>query len=68
MVDVAGSDFPALGSDWDGITDCSKGLDSPLGLAKLSASLRAKGLKPSTIRKIAWQNAARYLSTALCPS
>jgi membrane dipeptidase len=61
IVDVAGEDTPALGSDWDGFIVPTGPLADPTGLPLLVDALRAAGLTDGTIGKILRGNALRVL-------
>jgi membrane dipeptidase len=61
IVDVAGEDTPALGSDWDGFIVPTKGLSDPLGLPLLVDALLAEGMPERVVRKIVRQNVMRVL-------
>lgn len=61
ILDVAGSDTPALGSDWDGFIRPTVGLEEACKLPLLTDALLARGLPATTIRKILRDNALRVL-------
>jgi membrane dipeptidase len=60
VVDVAGEDTPALGSDWDGMIVPSRGLRDPTGLPNLLDVL-GKRFPARVVEKIARDNALRVL-------
>ena len=64
IVDVAGDDTPALGSDWDGFIVPSAGLGDPTGLPFLVEAMRSGGLTDGTIGKILRGNVLRVLDDA----
>jgi len=61
IVDVAGEDTPALGSDWDGFIVPTQPLSDPTGLPLLVDALRQEGLTDSAIGKILRGNVLRVL-------
>jgi membrane dipeptidase len=64
IIDVAGEDVPALGSDWDGFIVPTQPLCDPLGLPLLVDALLAEGLSESVVGKIMRDNVMRVLGTA----
>jgi membrane dipeptidase len=64
IVDVAGEDTPALGSDWDGFIVPTQPLRDPLGLPLLVDALLAEGLSEIAVGKIVRGNVMRVLGTA----
>jgi membrane dipeptidase len=64
IVDVAGEDTPALGSDWDGFIVPTQPLSDPLGLPLLVEALLADGLSETAVGKIVRGNVMRVLGTA----
>jgi membrane dipeptidase len=64
IVDVAGEDTPALGSDWDGFIVPTQALRDPLGLPLLVDALLAAGLSESSVAKILRGNVLRVLDGA----
>ena len=62
ILDVAGEDTPALGSDWDGFIVPSSPLSDPTGLPLLVDALREAGLTSEAIGKILRGNVRRVLS------
>lgn len=61
VIDVAGEDAPALGSDWDGFIRPTRGLDQAQKLPDLTDALLRRGLPRRVIRKILRENAMRVL-------
>ncbi len=61
VIDVAGEDTPALGSDFDGCVRPLEGLADAADLPRLAAALRRAGLRDEAILKIAGRNALRVL-------
>jgi membrane dipeptidase len=61
IIDVAGEDTPALGSDWDGFIVPTGPLADPTGLPLLVDALRAAGLTDGAIGKILRENVLRVL-------
>jgi membrane dipeptidase len=61
IVDVAGEDTPALGSDWDGFIVPTQLLSDPLGLPLLVDALLASGLSETAVGKIVRGNVMRVL-------
>ncbi len=64
IVDVAGEDAPALGSDWDGFIVPTKELQDPTGLPLLTDALLKAGFRPQLIGKILRGNVMRVLDEA----
>jgi membrane dipeptidase len=64
VVDVAGEDTPALGSDWDGFIVPTQPLSDPLGLSLLVDALLAEGLSEAVVGKIMRGNVMRVLEAA----
>ncbi len=62
IVDVAGEDTPALGSDWDGFIVPTGPLCDPTGLPSLVEELRREGLTDGAIGKILRGNVLRVLA------
>lgn len=58
MIQVAGEDVPALGSDFDGITSLLEIKDAS-GLPMLAGALKEAGLTDVQIEKFAWGNFVR---------
>jgi membrane dipeptidase len=63
IIDVAGEDTPALGSDWDGFIIPTGPLSDPTGLPLLVDALRAGGLTDDAIGKILRGNVLRVLDS-----
>ena len=61
IVDVAGEDTPALGSDWDGFIVPTQPLSDPTGVPLLVDALREEGLTDGAIGKILRHNVLRVL-------
>jgi membrane dipeptidase len=61
MIDVAGEDAPALGSDFDGFVVPPEGLEDIASLPNLTVALSQAGLPPRVIEKILGANALRVL-------
>jgi membrane dipeptidase len=61
VIDVAGEDVPALGSDFDGFAVPPVGLEDVASLPNLTAALSRRGLRPATLAKILGGNALRVL-------
>jgi membrane dipeptidase len=62
IIDVAGEDVAALGSDFDGLVVPAVGLEDVRGLPRLTAALARRGVRQSTLRKILGENALRVLA------
>jgi membrane dipeptidase len=65
VIDVAGEDTPALGSDWDGMIVPTPDLRDASHLPLLTDALLRSGLAESTVAKILRRNAMRVLHD--CP-
>ena len=61
VIDVAGEDVPALGSDFDGFVIPPVGLEDAADLPHLTAALSSRGLPVRVIEKILGGNALRVL-------
>jgi membrane dipeptidase len=61
IVDVAGEDVPALGSDFDGFVVPPDGLEDIAALPNLTVALSRRGVSDRVIRKILGENVARVL-------
>jgi membrane dipeptidase len=61
VVDVAGDDVPALGSDFDGFVIPPEGLDNVACMPNLTAALSRRGLSLRSIEKIIGGNVMRVL-------
>jgi membrane dipeptidase len=63
VIDVAGEDVPALGSDFDGFVVPPEGLEDVAALPNLTVALSRHGLPPRLLEKILGGNALRVLDT-----
>lgn len=63
VIDVAGEDTPALGSDWDGMIVPARGLSDPSGLPYLVDALIARNVPEHAVAKILRGNVLRILGT-----
>jgi membrane dipeptidase len=61
VIDVAGEDVPALGSDFDGFVIPPVGLEDASMLPQLTCALAARGLGRGTLEKVLGGNALRVL-------
>lgn len=61
IIDVAGDDVPALGSDFDGFVIPPRGLEDIAQMPNLTAALARRGVGPRTLKKILGENALRVL-------
>lgn len=61
IIDVAGEDVPALGSDFDGLVVPPRGLEDVAQMPRLTMALAARGVREHTLRKILGENALRVL-------
>ncbi len=64
ILDVAGEDTPALGSDWDGFIVPTRDLADPRGLPLLTDALLRAGIGERAIGKILRGNVMRVLAEA----
>jgi membrane dipeptidase len=64
ILDVAGDDAPALGSDWDGMIVPTRELRDPRGLPLLTDAMLKAGIAPRVIGKILRGNVMRVLAEA----
>ena len=64
ILDVAGEDTPALGSDWDGFIVPTQPLKDPCGLPLLTDALLEAGVSAGAIGKILRGNVMRVLAEA----
>ncbi len=64
VIDVAGEDAPALGSDWDGLIVPTRELRDPRGLPLLTEALLRAKFPERTIGKILRNNVLRVLADA----
>ncbi len=62
IVDVAGADVAALGSDFDGFVVPPEGLEDVASLPNLTAALARRGVGEELLRKILGGNAQRVLA------
>ncbi len=63
IVDIAGADVPALGSDFDGFVVPPVGLEDVASLPNLTAALARRGVGEDLLRKILGGNAQRVLAS-----
>jgi len=61
VIDIAGEDTPALGSDFDGFVLPPEGLEDIASLPNLTVALSRHGVPPRVIEKILGGNALRVL-------
>ena len=61
VIDVAGEDTPALGSDFDGFVVPPEGLEDVASLPNLTVALARRGVTPRVLEKILGGNALRVL-------
>jgi membrane dipeptidase len=61
VIDVAGDDVPALGSDFDGFVAPTQGLPDVASLPNLTVALSRRGVSPRVLEKILSSNALRVL-------
>ncbi|MGE5186245.1 MAG: dipeptidase [Acidobacteriota bacterium] len=61
VIDVAGEDVPALGSDFDGFVVPPEGLEDVAALPNLTVALSRRGIPPRVLEKILGGNALRVL-------
>lgn len=61
VVNVAGPDAVALGSDWDGMIRPARGLEDPTGLPHLTEALLRRGMTAETVTKLLGANVLRVL-------
>jgi membrane dipeptidase len=64
VLEVAGEETPALGSDWDGFIRPTRGLEEPSKLPVLTDALLARGVPERAVRKLLRDNAVRVLRDA----
>lgn len=62
VIDVAGEDVPALGSDFDGFVIPPRGLEDISCMPNLTAALAARGVGERVLKKILGENALRVLA------
>jgi membrane dipeptidase len=63
VLDIAGEDTPALGSDFDGFVVPPEGLEDIAALPNLTVALANAGIAPRVLEKILGGNALRVLDT-----
>jgi membrane dipeptidase len=61
VIDVAGEDVPALGSDFDGFVIPPEGLEDIAALPNLTVALSRRGIPPRVIERILGGNVLRVL-------
>ena len=61
VIDVAGEDLPALGSDFDGFVVPPEGLEDVAALPNLTVALARRGIPPRVLEKILGGNVMRVL-------
>jgi len=61
VIEVAGDDIPALGSDFDGFVAPTHGLEDVASLPNLTVALSRRGVAPRVLEKILSSNALRVL-------
>ena len=61
IIDVAGEDVPALGSDFDGFVVPPIGLEDISALPQLTVAMSRRGLSPRVIAKVLGDNVVRVL-------
>ena len=61
IIDVAGDDLPALGSDFDGFVVPPNGLEDIAALPNLTVALSRRGVAPRVLEKILGGNVLRVL-------
>jgi membrane dipeptidase len=61
VIDVAGEDVPALGSDFDGFVVPPEGLEDIASLPNLTVALARRGVAPRVLEKILGGNVLRVL-------
>jgi membrane dipeptidase len=63
IIDVAGDDLPALGSDFDGFVVPPEGLEDIAALPNLTVALSRRGVAPRVLEKILGGNVLRVLDS-----
>ena len=63
VIDVAGEDAPALGSDFDGFVVPPEGLEDIAAMPNLTVALSRRGVAPRVLEKILGGNVCRVLDT-----
>ncbi|MBL0213488.1 MAG: membrane dipeptidase [Myxococcales bacterium] len=61
VIDVAGEDVPALGSDFDGFVVPPEGLEDVAAMPNLTVALSRRGVPPRVLEKILGANVLRVL-------
>jgi membrane dipeptidase len=61
LVDLAGEEAAAFGSDFDGVPDTPEGVDDYSGFINIVEGLRARGYSEARLEKICWSNFVRVL-------
>jgi membrane dipeptidase len=61
VIDVAGEDVPALGSDFDGFVVPPVGLEDVAAMPNLTVALSRRGISPRVLEKILGGNVLRVL-------
>jgi membrane dipeptidase len=61
VIDVAGEDLPALGSDFDGFVVPPEGLEDIAAMPNLTVALSRRGVTPRVLEKILGGNVLRVL-------
>ena len=61
VIDVAGDDVPALGSDFDGFVVPPVGLEDIAAMPNLTVALSRRGVPPRVLEKILGGNVLRVL-------
>ncbi len=67
IVDVAGEDSVAFGSDFDGIPDTPQGITDAGSFVAVREGLVQRGYSHQRLRKICWSNFLRVLESVLFP-
>ncbi len=62
IINVAGEDVPALGSDWDGFIRPTRGLEDPTKLPHLTQRLLSRGVAERVVKKILRLNVLRLMA------
>ncbi len=68
VIDVAGEDTPAIGSDWDGFIVPTRGLEDTSHLPRLTDAMLDEGLSDDQIGKVLRGNVLRVLNENPLPS
>jgi membrane dipeptidase len=63
LVDLAGEEVAAFGSDFDGIPDTPAAVEDCRGFKNILQGLRDRGYSESRLEKICWANFLRVLET-----